>query len=409
MSDKDSSSKNVDYSSTFLANALKQSILNELVTQKANACPMGVRLAWHSAGTYDKSDDSGGSNGATMRFPPESTDGANAGLGILRDLLLPVSKKFPNVSVADIWAAAGAAAVENCGGPKVPVALGRTDKGAEFCPANGRLPDAAQGAQHLRDVFYRMGFNDAEIVALSGAHTLGRCHSTRSGFDGPWTQDPLTFDNSYFTNLKNKTWQKREWDGPVQYEDKETQSLMMLPTDLCLLDDPSFKEWVDKYAADEELFRTDFAAVFSKLLHLGCPVKPDSGSTKEVSAAEQASMDFREHAMHGSKDHCETALKAGADPAGTEANSGRTAMHKAAYWGHDHLVTWFLADDLKMDPNVQDYNGDTALHDAARFGHIAVITALLAGGADKSIVNKEGKTAKDAAADYDKTEAAGML
>lgn len=39
-----------------------------------------------------------------------------------------------------------------------------------------QLPDASQGAEHLREVFYRMGFNDREIVALSGGHTLGRCH-----------------------------------------------------------------------------------------------------------------------------------------------------------------------------------------------------------------------------------------
>jgi cytochrome c peroxidase len=53
-------------------------------------------------------------------------------------------------------------------------------------PPNGRLPDAAQGASHVRDIFYRMGFNDQEIVALSGAHSLGRCHTDRSGFSGPW-------------------------------------------------------------------------------------------------------------------------------------------------------------------------------------------------------------------------------
>jgi cytochrome c peroxidase len=29
-----------------------------------------------------------------------------------------------------------------------------------------------------------MGFNDQEIVALSGAHALGRCHGDRSGFEG---------------------------------------------------------------------------------------------------------------------------------------------------------------------------------------------------------------------------------
>ena len=48
----------------------------------------------------------------------------------------------------------------------------------------GRLPDGALGADHIRDIFGRMGFSDQEIVALSGAHALGRCHPDRSGFDG---------------------------------------------------------------------------------------------------------------------------------------------------------------------------------------------------------------------------------
>ncbi|GLE10994.1 hypothetical protein PINS_up023286 [Pythium insidiosum] len=30
--------------------------------------------------------------------------------------------------------------------------------------------------QHVRDVFYRMGFDDREIVALLGAHAIGRCY-----------------------------------------------------------------------------------------------------------------------------------------------------------------------------------------------------------------------------------------
>ena len=50
----------------------------------------------------------------------------------------------------------------------------------------------------IRDIFYRMGFNDQEIVALAGAHALGRCHADRSGFDGPWTRSPTTFSNDYF-------------------------------------------------------------------------------------------------------------------------------------------------------------------------------------------------------------------
>ena len=105
----------------------------------------------------------------------------------------------------------------------------------------GRLPGAAppfgdgakDAATHLRNVFYRMGFDDREIVALSGAHTMGRAFKERSGkvafgygdtggtkhtassavvrADGKpgvgmpggesWTSNWLTFDNSYFKSV----------------------------------------------------------------------------------------------------------------------------------------------------------------------------------------------------------------
>ena len=59
------------------------------------AGPVIVRLAWHCSGTYDKKTGTGGSNGATMRFAPESTDGANAGLDKARNLLEPLKAKYP--------------------------------------------------------------------------------------------------------------------------------------------------------------------------------------------------------------------------------------------------------------------------------------------------------------------------
>lgn len=56
--------------------------------------PVLVRLGWHSSGTYDKLTNTGGSNGATMRFPPEGDHGANAGLKAARDFLEPVKGEF---------------------------------------------------------------------------------------------------------------------------------------------------------------------------------------------------------------------------------------------------------------------------------------------------------------------------
>lgn len=67
------------------------------------------------------------------------------------------------------------------GGPKIPWKPGRYDfVDDERLPPRGRLPDASQGSDHLRNIFYRMGFNDQEIVALTGAHNLGRAHRENS-------------------------------------------------------------------------------------------------------------------------------------------------------------------------------------------------------------------------------------
>lgn len=64
--------------------------------------PILVRLAWHASGTYDEKMGTGGSNGATMRFAPESDHGANAGLDIARNFLEPVKSKSQNDSF-EFW------------------------------------------------------------------------------------------------------------------------------------------------------------------------------------------------------------------------------------------------------------------------------------------------------------------
>jgi cytochrome c peroxidase len=70
--------------------------------------------------------------------------------------------------------------------PTIPWRPGRIefetgDKGPQ---QDNLLPDGSKGPKHIRDVFHRMGFGDREIVALSGAHAVGRCHRYNSGWDG---------------------------------------------------------------------------------------------------------------------------------------------------------------------------------------------------------------------------------
>ncbi len=224
--------------------------LRGLIAEK-NCAPIMLRIAWHSAGTFDVKTKTGGPFG-TIKNPEELAHGANNGLDIAVRLLGPIKEQFPTISYADFYQLAGVVAVEVTGGPEVPFHPGREDKPAP--PPEGRLPDATKGCDHLRQVFgTQMGLSDKDIVALSGGHTLGRCHKERSGFEGPWTSNPLIFDNSYFKELLSG----------------EKEGLLQLPSDIALLKDPVFLPLVEKYAADEDAFFEDYAEAHLKLSELG--------------------------------------------------------------------------------------------------------------------------------------------
>ncbi|KAH7518421.1 hypothetical protein FEM48_Zijuj09G0169800 [Ziziphus jujuba var. spinosa] len=261
--------------------------LRALISSR-NCAPIMLRLAWHDAGTYDASTKTGGPNGS-IRNEEEYTHGSNSGLkkaidfcgvefrfrapvilafnskkmdyGTLNEMQ-EVKSKHPKITYADLYQLAGVVAVEVTGGPTIDFVPGRKD--SKISPKEGRLPDAKLGAPHLRDIFYRMGLSDQDIVALSGGHTLGRAHPERSGFDGPWTEEPLKFDNSYFVELLKG----------------ESEGLLKLPTDRALLDDPKFLHYVELYARDEDVFFKDYAESHKKLSELG--FTPRSSGSKII-------------------------------------------------------------------------------------------------------------------------------
>lgn len=255
------------------------SSISDAIKKNPDWGPTMVRLAWHSSGTYDKMSKTGGSGLGTIRFKEELAHGGNAGLeDTAVKWMEPLHEKYGGLSYADLYTLAGVTAIKTLGGPIIPWSSGRVDAmDPSSVTPNGRLPNADSGprgadksdAEHLRSVFNRMGFNDQEIVALSGAHALGRCHAAASGYDGPWTTTPTLFNNSYFAILSGLPWKEKTWDGPLQYEAGVKGSLMMLPTDLVLIQDKSFLNYVNMYAKDANKFNNDFAAAFQKLEELG--------------------------------------------------------------------------------------------------------------------------------------------
>lgn len=272
----------------------------KLVRQKIadiSCGPILIRLAWHDSGTYDKNNEGKGSwpcaGGAigSIRYDKEITAGPNAGLAKALKYLEPIKAQCPDISWADLIQMGSAEAIAAMGGPTIPMKYGRcdADKSPDLSVAPFGLPDAlppfgggpscAQSpAAHLRHVFYKYGMNDQEIVALSGAHTVGRAFKDRSGTveygytkataytstgcpfaeksitngGQSWTKEWLKFDNSYFS-----------------MPGVSDAQCVAFPTDRILTSDPGFKSFCQKYAANQNAFFADYASAHKKLSELG--------------------------------------------------------------------------------------------------------------------------------------------
>jgi len=179
-------------------------------------------------------------------------------------------------------------------------------------------PDPNASAYDIRDTFARMGMNDEETVALvAGGHTFGKAHgagnpdligaepegaditqmgfgwanghedgvgknATTSGIEGPWTPNPIKWDNGYFDVLFGCDWElTKSPAGAHQWQPKssecphapqvdgsgDTVPLMMTTADMALRIDPAYEKISRDYHANPDKFADAYARAWFKLLH----------------------------------------------------------------------------------------------------------------------------------------------
>jgi catalase (peroxidase I) len=194
-----------------------------------------VRLPFHDAGTYTKSSNLYGPQGC-LNF----SDPGNGGLPPIIDMLEPIYIQYKEfVSRADFWVIAAHTAIKDAGGPTIPFQSGRKDCGPDFYKPTGLLPNPEMGWSNIMDVFVtRMGLSQQDIVALIGAHTLGRCQLQNSGYQFPWDATSQTFDNRFYVDLLNAPWIRmvNNETGTHQWDINPYPggNFMMLNTDMSL-------------------------------------------------------------------------------------------------------------------------------------------------------------------------------
>ncbi|CAL4911981.1 unnamed protein product [Urochloa decumbens] len=233
-------------------------------------------------------DDTASFQGEKMARP---NNGSVRGFEVIDDVKSAVDKVCPGVvSCADILAIAARDSVVILGGPNWDVKLGRRDSTtASFSGANNNIPPPTSGLSNLTSLFAAQGLSQKDMVALSGAHTIGqaRCTNFRAhvyndtNIDGAFArtrqsacprtsgsgdnnlapldlQTPTVFENNYYKNLVCKKG--------------------LLHSDQELFNGGSTDAQVQSYVSSQSAFFADFV---TGMIKMG-DITPLTGSNGEI-------------------------------------------------------------------------------------------------------------------------------
>ncbi|XP_057825574.2 peroxidase P7 [Cryptomeria japonica] len=223
----------------------------------------------------------------------EKTAGPNANSARGFDVIDTIKAQVESVcsgvvSCADILTIAARDSIVELGGQTWTVQLGRRDaRAASLSGANSKIPGPASSLSALITAFRNQGLSTKDMVALSGAHTIGQARCTtfrshiynetnintafatsvkancpRTGGDNNLSpldvQTPIAFDNNYYKNLQSQRG--------------------LLHSDQELFNGGSTNSLVTSYATNQNTFFRDFATAMVNMAN----IKPLTGTSGEV-------------------------------------------------------------------------------------------------------------------------------
>jgi hypothetical protein len=141
--------------------------------------------------THNRFSGVGGVDGS-LQF--ELNNGENTGPGHATTLQFYGNYLTTRSTIADLIAAGVYASVRSCGGPVIPLRLGRVDAVAAGLFG---VPQPQNSASTFRNQFDRMGFTQTEMIQMVACgHTLGSVHSTEFPQIVPAAVGQMPFDTS---------------------------------------------------------------------------------------------------------------------------------------------------------------------------------------------------------------------
>ncbi|XP_043723216.1 peroxidase 55-like [Telopea speciosissima] len=267
---------------------VRQAVINK-TSQTTIAVPATLRLFFHDCFVQgcDASIMIASPNGDAEKDAPDNLSLAGDGFDTIIKSKQAVESVCPGVvSCADILAIAARDVVFLSGGPSFSVELGRRDGLVSNASlVAGQLPQPNFNLNQLKQLFSKNNLNQIDMIALSGAHTVGFSHCNRFSnrlysFSSSSSLDP-SLNTSYAQQLRADCPQNVDPSivvnldpvTPQTFDNVYYQNLVagkgLLSSDEVLFTDPSSNPTVIDFANNPSDFSAAFATAMIKLGRLG--------------------------------------------------------------------------------------------------------------------------------------------
>ncbi|XP_014507243.1 peroxidase 72 [Vigna radiata var. radiata] len=289
-----------DYSCPQAQNIVK-SILAKYVQQQPRLAASILRLHFHDC--FVKGCDASLLLDSSENIISEKGSNPNRnsarGFEVIDAIKAALERECPStVSCADILTLAARDSVVLSGGPSWEVPLGRRDsRDASISGSNNNIPAPNNTFQTILTKFHLHGLDLADLVALSGSHTIGnaRCTTFRqrlySQISGNGKPDS-TLDQYYAAALRNRCPRSGgdqnlfflDYATPYKFDNTYFKNLLaykgLLSSDQILLTDQESAELVKSYAENNDIFFQQFAKSMIKMGNIS-PLTNSRGEIRE--------------------------------------------------------------------------------------------------------------------------------
>ncbi|KAL9241785.1 hypothetical protein vseg_015851 [Gypsophila vaccaria] len=276
------------FSCPFVETIVRQAVSNKF-SQTSITAQATIRLFFHDCFVEgcDASIMIYSANGDAEKDAPINLSLAGDGFDTINKAKQALEVMCPGVvSCADILALAARDSIFLTGGPSYNVELGRRDGlVSKASDVQGKLPEPDFKLPALVSMFASHNLTQTDMIALSGAHTIGASHCSKftdrvNNFSSSDPIDP-SMDPSYAKNLQKQCSQTNDpnfvifmdTQTPTTFDNLYYQDLVagrgLLTSDQVLYSDPASRPTVVDFANSQADFSSAFVSAIQKLGRVG--------------------------------------------------------------------------------------------------------------------------------------------